>query len=378
MRILHLIYTHGVAGAEKYLLDLLPGLKEYGINADVICICPHVYKNKVQQYCNRLTEKGIATKLITSGRLNIWGTAKKINQYCLANNIKVIHSHLFNSDMMAVAVKLFFNKKIQLLSTKHGYKETYFINNAENIGKIPYGFYYFLTKYLISKIDNNITISKAISDLYHNLKLTPEKMPYIHHGICVDKKYIKEDEISYKKFSPQLVIVGRLTTIKGHAYLFDAMPDIIKEFPGVHLLVIGEGVEEKALQQKSAKLRIENHVSFIGFQNTPYAYMEESDIIVLPSLYEPFGLVYIESFALKTPMVAFDVQACNEIIKNNETGVLVPVKDSVSLAKAIISLLKNANERSRLAENGYQEYINYYNTARMIKDTNAWYSATII
>ena len=374
MKILHLIYTHGIAGAEKYLLDLLPGLKEYGIHGEVMCVCPPVHKNKVQLYCNRLNEKGITTELIPTSRTNILNVAKKVNRYCIANNIKIIHSHLFNSDAIAVAVKIFFNKKIQLLSTKHGYKESYFIKNADSIGKIEYNLYYFITKFVISKIDHNVTISKAIADLYYNLKLTPKKMAFIHHGISVDKKIIKEEGIKYRKFSPQIIIVGRLTKIKGHAYLFDAMPKIIEQFPTVQLLVMGEGIEHDPLNIRAEKLGIQKNISFMGFQDNPYAFIEQSDIIALPSLYEPFGLVYIESFALKTPVVAFDVQACNEIIVHNETGILVKAKDSKGLATSIISLLQNPTERNRLTENGYRKYVSYYNTARMIKDTADWYN----
>lgn len=373
MKILHLIYTHGVAGAEKYLLDLLPGLKQYGIQCDVICVCPHAHQSKVQLYCNRLTEKGIATQLLPTSRINLLGVAKKINHYCQTNGIRIIHSHLFNSDVLAVAVKLFFNKKILLLSTKHGYKESYFIDNADSIGKINYNLYYFVTKFVIGRIDKNITISKAVADLYYNLKLTPQKMYFIHHGISVDKKIIKEKGVQYRVSTPQLIIAGRLTEIKGHAYLFDAMPEIIKAFPAMQLLVMGEGIEQEALEKKAAALGVQKHISFTGFQNNPYSYIEESDIIVLPSLYEPFGLVYIESFALKTPVIAFDVQACNEIIVHNENGILVPVKDSKRLASSIISLLHNPVERERLADNGYEKYVSYYNTERMIKDTAVFY-----
>ena len=307
MKILHLIYTHGIAGAEKYLLDLLPGLKEYGIDCDVICVCPPVHQNKVQLYCDRLTQKGINAQLIPTSRINILSVAKKVNRYCSVNGIKIIHAHLFNSDAIAVAVKIFFNKKIRLLSTKHGYKESYFIDNADSIGKIQYNLYYFVTKFVISKIDNNITISKATADLYYNLKLTPQKMPYIHHGISVDKKIIRENGVEYKKAVPQLIIVGRLTKIKGHTYLLDAMPQIIEQFPSVQLLIMGEGIEHETLKKKAATLGIQKHISFMGFQNNPYTYIQQSDIIVLPSLYESFGLVYIESFALKTPVVAFDM-----------------------------------------------------------------------
>ncbi len=71
--------------------------------------------------------------------------------------------------------------------------------------------------------------------------------------------------------------------------------------------------------------------------------------------------------------MAFDVPAGNEIITNNETGLLVPVYDSKALAEKIIYLLQNPSERKRLAANGYEKYTSYYNSARMIRETAAWY-----
>lgn len=375
MKILHLIYTHGIAGAEKYLLDLLPGLKAYEVGCEIICVCPPAHENKVQLYCDQLTAKGIKTQLIVSSRLNIFGVAKKISRYCTLNQISFIHSHLFNSDALAVFVKLFYNKKITLLSTKHGYQESYFVKNAGRVGKIRYNFYYFITKFIISKIDYNITISKATADLYQLLKLTRTTMPYIHHGISVDENICKEEGVVYRRSSPQLIIAGRLTAIKGHDYLFDAMPGIIKEYPSAQLLVLGEGEEKIRLAKRAAELGIQNHVSFLGFQSNPYAYIEQSDIIIMPSLHEAFGLVYIESFALKTPVVAFDVQACNEIIDNGQTGILVPAKDTTALENAVLQLLKNPEERQMLAINAYNKYTSYYNTSRMVKDTALWYAS---
>lgn len=378
MRIAQLIYTNGIAGAEKYLQQLLPPLNEYGIESHLIVVCTVAAKKQLTDYCASMNRAGIPTILFVTTRLGFIKTARKISKYCKNNNINVLHAHLINSDILSVMVKLFFNKKIQLLSTKHGYKESYFTHNMDNIGKVPHNFYYFLTKFLIGKIDKNITISKAIADLYHEMKLTRSKMPFIHHGISVGKKTIHpEGESEFKKSSPQLIIAGRLAKIKGHAYLFDAMPKIIEQFPDVHLLVMGEGAEHENLDKKATLLGIQNNISFIGFKNDPYSYIEKSDLIVLPSLYEPFGLVYIESFALKTPVVAFDVKACNEIIVNNETGILVPVKDSDGLANSIIYLLKNPGELERLAQNGYNQYLTYYNTERMIKDTVDWYRSII-
>ncbi len=376
MKILHLIFSQQVAGAEKYLLDLLPGLKQHGVDCDLICVIPEKDSHKFKWFCQELNDKGVKNSIIVADKFKLLSAAKKINEYIRKHNITYIHAHLFKSDMLAVLVKKLFNKKVHIISTRHGYQESYFNINYLEPGKITRNLYYYISLYLLKSIDTKIAISKAISDLYFKLKLTKEPAHYIHHGVAVEAHQTKDVSI-YKKATPQLIIVGRIEKIKGHSYLLEAMPSVVKEFPSVQLLVIGNGTEKETLNAKAKDLGIENNISFLGFQKDPYSYIAGSDIIILPSLYEPFGLVFIEAFALKTPVIAFDVQACNEIIVNNETGVLVPLFNSNAIAEKILLLLHNEAERKRIAANAYQRYIDYFNKERMIAETAQWYKSFI-
>jgi glycosyltransferase involved in cell wall biosynthesis len=115
----------------------------------------------------------------------------------------------------------------------------------------------------------------------------------------------------------------------------------------------------------------------LGFQQNPYAFVANSDIIVQPSLFETFGLVYIEAFALKVPVIAFDVPAGNEVMENNRTGLLVPKGDSNLLAEKIIYLSGNPQERARIAGNAFTAYQEKFTTDIMIKNTASWYLANL-
>ena len=167
--------------------------------------------------------------------------------------------------------------------------------------------------------------------------------------------------------------MGRLEEFKGHYYLLKALPEVIEQFPDLVLLVLGEGSQKIYLQQQVKELKLEDHVIFMGFREDPYSFMTNSDIIVLPSLFEPFGLVFIESFALRVPLIAFDAPAGNEIIKNDETGILVPRNDSGILSEKIIYLLQYPQKREKLAANAFNRYRDFYNAFRMCKDTAAFY-----
>ena len=377
MKIAHLIFSEQVAGAERYLLNLLPGLKAEGISCSLICISPAKTKYRFVAFCNELEQNGIQTVLLTAHRFNYLSLAKQINVYLKENDIKYLHAHLFKADILAVMVKKMFNKNIFLLSTKHGYQEKYLTSWPVLKGKIVHDRYHFISKYITRCIDENVAVSAAMSKLYHDLKLTPKTIKYIHHGIDLPDLRGAGDLAKFRLAPAQLVIVGRLEQMKGHRYLLDAMPQIIKQMPQTKLLILGDGTQSDMLKKQAVELGIIENVVFLGFQQSPGSYITASDVMVLPSLFEPFGLVYIEAFALQIPVVAFDVPAGNEIISKNETGFLVPVFDSSALAEKIIFLLKDPLERKRISDNAYAEYKRHYTKARMLKETAAWYGSVI-
>lgn len=370
MKILHLIYSQQVAGAEKYLMDLLPDMKKKGIDCSLIYVIPPADQYKFTEVVKILNEQGVPTTVIAGSSKGLFKVAKQIAAHLKANGIRHMHAHLFKADILAVLVKKFFYRKVQLLSTKHGYQESYLNKHLPQPGKIEYNPYYFISKYINANIDAQVTISKAMSELYYNLKLTKTRIPFIHHGTDIVTPAIAAQ---YRKAPQQLVVVGRVEMIKGHKYLLNALPAVLEKFPAVKLLVLGNGTEKENLQQQAKELGIETAVEFLGFQSNPADWVSNSDVIVLPSLFEPFGLVYIESFALKTPVVAFDVQATNEIIQHNETGLLAPVFDAAALAQHIIHLLQNPEERIRLAGNAHTRYATHFTKERMVNETIAWY-----
>lgn len=373
MKILHLIYTQAISGAEKYLKHLLPGLKQQGIECDLIVVCSPPSATAIKRYGDEMNALGIKTTVIVTGRFSIINTAFKINRYLKDNQIHILHSHLLNSDLIAAVLKSLFYKKLFLISTKHGYQEKV-LQQYEPGKQIPLNdLYYHITKYTLRKIDKNVAVSKGMAELFYNLKISKTIYTYIHHGVTVESSNLKEDK--YRKADPQLIIVGRIELFKGHHYLIDAMPKVIAEFPLVQLLVLGEGSEKENCIRQAEKLGIQNHIQFLGYQFRPYSYISNSDVIILPSVFEPFGLVYIEAFALKTPIVAFDTAAGNEIMKDRETALLVKKGDSNTMADKIIYLLQNEKERKNITERAYKAYQQNFLTEIMVKNMTAWYQS---
>lgn len=375
MKILHVIYTHGVGGAEKYLKHLLPGLKGYGVDCDLIVVCTQNTENTFAAYCKEVNNLGIKTTLIVAEKHAILKTAKKVNNYLKAEGINILHTHLFHADLIAATLKTFFNKTVCIISTKHGYQEKVLQQYDPVNYKKPNNLYYHITKYILRKIDINIAVSKAMADLYFNLGMSKTHYPYIHHGITFPEFDKPVHGENYRRASSQLITVGRIEIIKGHHFLIDAMPMVLEAFPETKLLVLGDGTEKANCEEQVKTARLQGNVEFMGFVHQPYQYINNSDIVIQPSFFESFGLVFIEGLALKTPIIAFDVPAGNEILENNKTALLVSKGDSKALAEKIIYLLKNPDVAKQIAENAYEKYKNEFTTEAMVKKMAAWYKS---
>jgi glycosyltransferase involved in cell wall biosynthesis len=375
MKILHVIYTHGVGGAEKYLKHLLPGLKNYGISCDLMVVCTKNTRATFEAYCNSVNSLGVKTTLLVAEKYDIIKTARNVNNYLKAEQINILHTHLFHADLMAAVLKTFFNKQIRIISTKHGYQEKVLLQYDPFNYQKPNDLYYHITRFILRKIDINIAVSKAMADLYFNLGISKTHYPYIHHGITFPYSDTPAQNRDSLKANPQLITVGRVETIKGHHLLIDALPAVLDVFPQAKLLVLGEGSEKANCEAHVKKAGLQNHVEFMGFVQQPYRYICNSDILIQPSFFESFGLVFIEGIALKTPIIAFDVPAGNEILENEKTALLVNKGDSNALAQKIIYLLQHPDVAKQIAANAYEKYKNEFTTEAMVKKMASWYTS---
>ena len=377
MKILHIISTNGLSGAEKHLKHLLPGMSSYGIQCELLIIHPVSAIKKLSAFKEEFSTSGIKVdEIITENPFSL-KVLSKINAHLRINNISVVHTHLSKTDLLASIIKQFYFKQLFIISTRHGYREKTLVKYSPENYKITYDLFYYATKYTFGKINKNISISKGISQLFINFKLTKEFFPVIHHGVDVAPVSLIDENL-FRKSSHQIVIVGRLEAYKGHQLVIEAMPLITKKFPDVALLIIGNGSHMQTLKNIAIENGVSNNVFFMGFQNDPYSFVANSDVVVVPSLFEPFGLVFIEAMGLKTPIVCFDVPAGNELI-DNKNGCLVEKFNIIKLADKIIFLLQNPEECKLIAELAYQEYLRKYSTAVMVKNTaNFYHSLNII
>ena len=163
--------------------------------------------------------------------------------------------------------------------------------------------------------------------------------------------------------APHLLFVGRLAAVKGLPVLFDALPQVLQEFPDLRISLIGDGPDRASLETMAVHLP---QVAFLGYQSqTEVAEMlQQADMLVLPSFAEGVPVVLMEAMAARLPVVTTQVAGIPELVENHVSGELVPPGDADALAQAIIGLLADRSRRDEMGKTGRAKVVREYTAIR--------------
>ncbi|MEI6373318.1 MAG: glycosyltransferase family 4 protein [Actinomycetes bacterium] len=152
--------------------------------------------------------------------------------------------------------------------------------------------------------------------------------------------------------TPLIIYSGRLAHEKGVGTLVDAMPAVLAHISAARLVIAGRGPLDAALRARVSELHLDAAVSFTGFlpEHELRPLVAAADCAVIPSLYEPFGMVALEAGALSTAVVASREGGLMEIITDGVTGLLVTPGQAAPLASAIARLLSDSDFARQLGD----------------------------
>jgi glycosyltransferase involved in cell wall biosynthesis len=148
-----------------------------------------------------------------------------------------------------------------------------------------------------------------------------------------------------------LLNVARVSPQKGLLYALRALPEILRQYPLVHLISVGATSDVRwttQLKREAEALGVADHFHVLGAQRNVIEFLRACDIFVFPSLYEGLGIALIEAMAAGCVCVATNTGPIPEVVQDGKDGVLVPVADAEALARAICDLLGDPDRRSQL------------------------------
>lgn len=175
-----------------------------------------------------------------------------------------------------------------------------------------------------------------------------------------------------------VLYVGRLVYEKGVSVLVEAIPRILSK-ANAKFVIVGDGYLRESLMRQASNLGVAHKVLFTGFldDRTLKLLYRTADVFVVPSLYEPFGIVALEAMAAKTPVVATGVGGLSEIVEHDRTGVRVYPNDPNSLAWGITRALTDRNHARWLSENAYQGLLDVFDWSVIAEKTKGVYERVL-
>lgn len=170
---------------------------------------------------------------------------------------------------------------------------------------------------------------------------------------------------------------AELTERKGLAYLIAAAPLVLRKYPDAQFLIMGRGHLEQQLKQQVAEAHLQNSVRMLGFVPNVSEQMPGWDMLVLPSLWDPFPQAILEAMAHGLAVVTTAVDGALEMVVNEETGILVPPADSQALANAILRLLDDPTQARCMGQKGRERVAQVYNLDRIVQQLDALYQTVL-
>lgn len=289
----------------------------------------------------------------------------------------LIHAHDWLVAQSAIALKHQF--KIPLVATIHAteYGRHNGIHNETQV------YIYRQESYLVYNAWRVIVCSGYMRHEVHRVFNCPwDKIDVVYNGIRAEKKrhppYFNHQEFR-RKFAADdekiVYYVGRMTYEKGVQVLINAAPRILNAMEGkVKFIIVGGGFTQH-LKDQVIELGIWNRFYFTGFmpEDDLDKFQTVADCAVFPSLYEPFGIVALESFASKVPVVVSNAGGLPEVVRHGETGITTYANDYNSLAWGVLEILHNPEYAQILVKNAYEDLEKRFQWSKLAEQTVAVY-----
>lgn len=298
-------------------------------------------------------------------------SARTISEIIAEHGIDIVHAHL-GRDYLVAAMACRKAKSARLVLTRHHY-----LPIKQNA----------IHRWLLQDVGAVIAVSRPVAEsIADRLGIDPKKVHVIPNWVDPARFSPIDREAARSMFrlksSLSVACIGQITPAKGQEEFIRAAGRIARMRADVEFLVVGPDGDESGsftrhLAELADKLGIRDRVSFKGYVRHMAELLGAVDIVVVPSWDEGFSLVTAEAMAARRAVLASDIAAIREIINDNVTGMLFPVKDVSALANKLLWLLSDAPLRERLAAQGQRDVYTRFGRDQTIDKIEAVYRGLV-
>tara|TARA_X000001036_G_C20654006_1_gene796212 strand:+ start:167 stop:1336 length:1170 start_codon:yes stop_codon:yes gene_type:complete len=370
MKVLFLQKMAGISGSERYLLNILPELKKRGLDVSFLVLQHPSSKKNNTDFIQLLKSESIPVYIINSYLPISLKLLLKTYRLIKKKDYDILHTNLIHADFLGACIKKFFCPSIKLLSTKHGYTEKFQTKHSFDYSKVKPDLFFIISNWAAEYADSIICISKSLEKFYKNTFTVDEKkFSTIPYGFDFNHPAIEQNNNKYNFGNPQLIVTGRLEPVKQHHLLLKILPTLKEKFPTLSVVMVGDGSLSKPLKKLSVELGVDSYVHWVGFQSNVHSYISNSDLMIVPSRSEGFGLVILEAWHHAKPVIGFDVPALCDIVESGKDGILVKPFIKNELLNATIEMLSDNQKIERYGRSGKIKQKEIYGLNKMVNST---------
>lgn len=368
-RVLMVVTTLDVGGAEKHLLLLAQGLFERGVHVDVAYLKGN---GTLVGAFERLGAR--VTKIAFEGKGQLVGAVRGLAAAIRAGNYDVVHTHLLKADVLGAAACALARHGC-LVASKH--------NEEQVLKRSLVGFVHGLVSRRARRV---IALSDYVLEFVATAGRCPrDRLRRVYYGLDPsrfergDAEAVRR-ELGLAPTTHVALCAARFHPQKDHATLFRAARRLLDAGVDFRLLLAGDdpfyGLRP-GFERLARELGVADRILFLGVRHDIQNLLAAADLFVLPSLYEGLGLVFLEAMSASRPVVSTAATAIPEVVVHDSTGLLVPVGDDAALAAAWSRLARDPALRQRFGAAGRARVDALFLLPRMIDETLSVYAEAI-
>jgi glycosyltransferase involved in cell wall biosynthesis len=356
-------------GGERYLELLFDRLDRARYRALLICPEPGPFVGRMQKH-------GVETHLVPLAPLFNPLALARLTRLLVRERVTILQTHGARANFYGRIAGRLAGVPV-IISTVHNSLKDY------EVRPLKRWLYMYLLRLTLPLVHRIICVSDANRrDLIDEYPAVAAKTQTVYNGVDPSAFPSQPDcqkvrqELGIRQ-GPLLVTIARLTEQKGHCYLLQAFPDLLKTWPQLCCAFVGEGELQDTLQRMAIDLGVERACRFVGVREDIADILAAADLFVLPSLSEGFPFVLLEALAMGLPVVASRVNGVPELIENHKTGLLVPARDPQALVAAIREVLSDPTAASEMGAAGRSVVQKRFTVDQMVANTTAIFDAAM-
>ena len=336
---IQLTSTGGFYGAERTLVELAAYLAGQGWESHVIAL----EGGGAREVVRRASECGVhAEAYVTEGRLGVGTLLGKLCATLERHPRAIVHSHGYKPDILLAALRA--RRRLGCLSTCHSwYSDTAKMKLTE-----------YFDKRVLRRFDHVVAVSDEIAEDLYRSGVHGTKVSRIDNGIrapAADPAARTEIRAEFA-LAPQerlIVQIGRLARSKRTDLLLEAVAGLQKAL-AVRVLLVGEGEQKEALQERARALGITERVTFCGYRSDVHRILAASDLLALTSNKEGLPIILLEAMAMGCPIVSSAVGAIPSVLSDGNSAWIFPSEDLHALRYALEAALNSPSDAKQRAQ----------------------------